>query len=164
MPTCRIVVTCTGLVLLAAAVVRIPPATGGQAAVSLSLPGQEDLTFWANRNGLIEVDFEGEVGFGDMARLLMRRRANRDWFRSIRDRFVFRVQDLSELRTPDLFRVAVENDRLLWLNRPGKIVAGAGRVFNLPVVVINRTGRTGTVRVEAGRSRPCRSTCGPSAC
>jgi len=121
--------------------------------VSLSLPGQEDLSFWANRNGLVEIDFEGEVGFGDMARLLMRRRANRDWFRSIRDRFVFRVQDLAELQTPDLFRVAVENDRLLWLHRPDSIIAGAGRVFNLPLVVVNRSAQAETVRVETDSSR-----------
>src|SRR2546427_12562583 len=44
--------------------------SGGQSAVSLSRPGQDDLTFWANHNGLAELDVQGEVGFGDMARIL----------------------------------------------------------------------------------------------
>ena len=41
-----------------------------QAAVSMSRPGQEDLSFWVNHNGLLQFDVEGEVGFGDMARVL----------------------------------------------------------------------------------------------
>lgn len=153
MATRRLTLLAAALALLLAALLRIPQATGGQAAVSLSLAGQEDLSFWVNRNGLIEIDFEGEIGFGDMARLLMRRRANRDRFRSIRDRFVFRIQDLGALEMPDLVRVAVENDRLEWLNRPQAIVAGAGRLLNLPVVVVNRCARNETVRVETGPSR-----------
>jgi hypothetical protein len=31
------------------------------------------LTFWVNHDGLEQLDILGEVGFGDMARVLMRR-------------------------------------------------------------------------------------------
>src|SRR6187551_1978957 len=65
----------------------------GQAAVSLSRVGQDDLSFWVNHNGLIQFEAEGEVGFGDMARVLLRRRTNGDYIRDLRDRFTFRVQD-----------------------------------------------------------------------
>ena len=58
----------------------------GQAAVPLSRPGQEDVSFWINHNGLIQFDVEGEVGFGDMARVLLRRRSNGDYIRDLRDR------------------------------------------------------------------------------
>lgn len=149
----RLALVPAALALLAVALYQIPPLSGGQAAVSLSLPGQEDLSFWVNRNGLSEIDFEGEVGFGDMARLLMRRRANRDYFRSIRDRFTFRVQDLATLETPDLFRAAIEEGRLAWLARPESVTVAAGRVFNLPLVVVNRSGRAESVRAGLGASR-----------
>jgi TolB protein len=149
----RLALVPAALVLLGLAFFQIPPLTGGQAAVSLSLAGQEDLSFWVNRNGLSEIDFEGEVGFGDMARLLMRRRANRDYFRSIRDRFTFRVQELAALETPDLFRAAIEGERLVWLSRPESVTVAAGRVFNLPLVVVNRSAREETVRAELGASR-----------
>ena len=59
----------------------------------MSRPGQEDLSFWVNHNGLLQFDVEGEVGFGDMARVLLRRRANAATIRDLRDRFTFRVQD-----------------------------------------------------------------------
>jgi hypothetical protein len=39
-----------GLLLLAA--IRIPTAPTGQGAVPMSKPGQEDLTLWANHNGV----------------------------------------------------------------------------------------------------------------
>ncbi len=68
----------TAVALLSLAAFRTESLAGGQSARSHSLPGHEDLSFWVNHDGLIELDFEGEVGFGDMARLLMRRRANRD--------------------------------------------------------------------------------------
>ena len=126
----RLALTLTGLALLLLAFYRIPSLSGGQAAVSLSLPGHEDLSFWVNHNGLTELDFEGEAGFGDMARLLMRRRANRDFFRSIRSTFTFRVQDLSALDTPDLFRAAIEGSRLIWRNEPKNLVGPANRIFN----------------------------------
>src|SRR6266851_4605460 len=94
----------TALAALLLAFLRISALSGGQAAVSLSRPGQDDLTFWANHNGLAELDVQGEVGFGDMARILMRRRSNSDRMRAMRDRFTFRVQEMSKLDTPDLLR------------------------------------------------------------
>ena len=67
----------------------------GQAARSLSLPGQDDLTFWVQHDGLLDLHVEGEVGYGDLARLLMRRRSNAALIRKRRDRFTFPVQDLT---------------------------------------------------------------------
>ena len=55
----------SGLLLLA--FLRISPTAAGQSAIPISRPGQEDLTFWANHNGLEQIEAEGEVGFGDMA-------------------------------------------------------------------------------------------------
>ena len=55
---------------------RVAPRLPGQSAVPYSKPGQEELTFWVNHNGLEQLDVLGEVGFGDMARILMRRRSN----------------------------------------------------------------------------------------
>ncbi|MGH9627443.1 MAG: hypothetical protein ACRD7E_03645, partial [Bryobacteraceae bacterium] len=91
-----------GLLLTAAFVFK--DASAGQAAVPLSRPGQEDLSFWVNHNGLIQFDVEGEVGFGDMARVLLRRRSNGEHIRELRDRFTFRIQDPAAVTTPDLFR------------------------------------------------------------
>src|SRR5712675_765061 len=123
------------LVALVLASVRISSLSGGQAAVSLSLPGQDDLTFWVNHNGLAELDVQGEVGFGDMARILMRRRANSERMRALRDRFTFRVHEMAALDTPDLLRVELGDDFLAWLNEPKEIVVTRGRIFNLPVVI-----------------------------
>ena len=95
-------------------------ARAGQGAVSWSRAGQEDLTFWVNHNGLADIDVEGEVGFGDMARILMRRRANSANMKALRDRFVFRVREFDKLTTPDLVA--------------SRFVVAQNRVFNLPVV------------------------------
>src|SRR5262245_16087503 len=107
---------CAALLL---AFFRISALSGGHGAVSMSRPGQEDLTFGANHNGLAELDVEGEVGFGDMARILMRRRSNSDRMRAMRDRFTFRVQEMAALDTPDLFRVELSNDALSRLRFAG---------------------------------------------
>lgn len=98
---------------------------GGQAAVSWSLPkpGHEDLTFWVNHDGLEQLDFEGEVGFGDLARVLMRRRANSAKMMSLRNRFVFKSREFSTLDTPDLLRDGA------------RYVIPAGRAFAIPAVV-----------------------------
>src|SRR6476620_3643299 len=90
----------------------------GQSAVSMSLPGQEELSFWVNHNGLLQFDVEGEVGFGDMARVLLRRRANAEAIRQLRDRFTFRVQDPAALGTPDTFRAEFANGALTWQKAP----------------------------------------------
>ena len=113
----------TGLILLAAMLMALAlwrqPAAG-QGAVSHSRPGQEDLTFWINHDGLSEIDVEGQVGFGDAARMLMRRRANAAAMRGLRDRFVFKSTSFETLQTPDL------------LTRDGQRYGIAqGRVFNL---------------------------------
>src|SRR6267142_319102 len=112
---------------------KISPLSGGQSAVSLSRPGQDDLTFWANHNGLAELDVQGEVGFGDMARILMRRRSNSERMRAMRDRFTFKVHEMAALDTPDLLRAELSDDGLAWLNQPKGIVVTRGRIFNLPV-------------------------------
>lgn len=101
---------------------RYPPAVLGQAAVPFSLPSHENLTFWVNHNGLAEIDVEGEVGFGDMGRLLMRRRANAPHLRRLRDRFVFNQREFSKIDTPDLLRDGA------------RYVVAQGRIFNLPAV------------------------------
>jgi hypothetical protein len=113
----RIIVSSTALLLLAVAAHLI----GGQGAVSLSNPGQEDLTFWVNHNGLEQIDVEGQLGFGDAGRMLMRRRSNAPAIRAIRDRFVFRDREFSKLPA----------------DQADQYVIGAGRVFNL----IDASGR-----------------------
>jgi len=131
------------LVLLALAFVQIPAFTGGQGAVSLSRPGHEDLTFWANHNGLEEIDVHGEVGFGDMARILMRRRSNSQQMRGLRDRFTFKVKEMAALETPDVFRAELTGQGLVWRNKPELVIMAAGRIFNLPVIVENRGSARG---------------------
>lgn len=121
-------------------------AAGGQAAVSLSRPGQEDLSFWVNHNGLIQFDAEGEVGFGDMARILLRRRSNGDYIRDLRDRFTFRVQDPAALNTPDIFRAEFSGGTLSWRAAPQtRFVAGASRTYNVPLLLVNRDSRELTI-------------------
>jgi hypothetical protein len=124
----------------------------GQAAVSHSLPNQEDLTFWANHNGLIELDVAGQVGFGDMARVLMRRRANRERFRAIRRTFTFPSQDVGTLDTPDLFRAEIRGDDVIWRNKPNHFVITKGRIFNLPLTVVNRNERNEPIQLRFGES------------
>jgi hypothetical protein len=135
----RILLSLASLGLLILAAVRIPPAPAGQSAVPMSKPGQEDLTFWANHNGLEQLDVEGEVGFGDMARILLRRRSNSETIRALRDRFTFRVHEIGALQTPDAFRAEITADGMVWRNQPGHFVVAADKTFNLPVIVDNRT-------------------------
>lgn len=115
----RIYLVASFLLLAAVALWRNPAAKAWQAAVSHSKPGQEDLTFWINHNGLDQIDVDGEVGFGDMARVLMRRRSNAAAMRALRDRFVFRDTDVSTLAGFTTFR---------------RYVLAQGRIFNLPVI------------------------------
>jgi hypothetical protein len=125
--------------LLAAAFYRMPNAAAGQAAVSLSREGQEDLTFWANHKGLEQLDALGAVGFGDFARILMRRRGNAEIMRGVRDRFTFRVRKIEALNTPDVFRVDLTDSGPVWRNKPERFVIGADKTFNLPLAVNNLT-------------------------
>src|SRR5262249_38751374 len=111
-------------------------------------------TFWVNHNGLSELDVEGEVGFGDMARILMRRRVNSDRMRALRDRFTFKVQEMGALKTPDLFRIDLGNDGLAWLNQPKEIIATQGRLFNLPVVVRNTGSSAARISLRYGSNAP----------
>lgn len=125
--------------LLILAFVRTRDVAAGQAAVPLSRPGQEDVSFWVNHNGLIQYDVEGEVGFGDMARILLRRRTNGEFIRELRDRFTFRVQDIGSLETPDVFRAEFVNGKLSWRSVPRQpAVAGSSRTLNLPLIIVNR--------------------------
>ena|SRR5689334_22665131 len=107
-----------GFAALLVLAVLLKNGAAGQAAVSLSRAGQEDLSFWINHNGLTQFDVEGEVGFGDMARVLLRRRSNGDYIRDLRDRFTFRVQDPAALATPDLFRAEFAGGTLTWRASP----------------------------------------------
>jgi hypothetical protein len=128
---------CCGLLTIA--FFRTREAQAGQAAVSMSRPGQEDLSFWVNHNGLIHYDVEGQVGFGDIARILLRRRANTESIRKLRDRFTFPIQDVGSLETPDLFRAEFSNGKLSWRSVPEqRFVAGSSRTSNIAVVIANR--------------------------
>ena len=148
----RSILVLAGLSLLLLAGLRTRPLAGGQAAVSWSLPGHEDLSFWVDHDGLVELDVEGQVGFGDMARLLMRRRANAPLMRALRDRFRFRSDDFTTLKTPDLFRAELGPSGPVWLHAPERFVVAAGRIFNLPLTIVNRTGRRMAVRARIGSS------------
>lgn len=127
------------LALLLVAIIRTPRLPG-QSAVPFSKPGQEELTFWVNHNGLEQLDALGEVGFGDMARILMRRRSNAALMRELRDRFTFKVHDMRLINTPDVFRVRVTDSGLVWVNAPKQFVMAASHNFNLPLIVENAGG------------------------
>jgi hypothetical protein len=135
-----------GLLVLAA--IRIPPLPAWQSALPLSRPGQEDLTFWVNHNGLEQIDVQGPVGFGDMARILMRRRSNAELMRRLRDRFTFKIQSPSAIETPDVFRVELGERGLVWKNRPERFVVAAGHTFNLPLIVQNAAASAGKMSAE----------------
>ncbi len=135
----RSVISAASVGLLILAAIRIPRAPAWQAAVPLSKPGQEDLTFWANHNGLEQLDADGEVGFGDMARILLRRRSNAGIIRALRDRFTFTTHAMPTLQTPDVFRAEITDSGIVWRNRPEGFVIGADKTFNLPLIVENKT-------------------------
>src|SRR5580704_15701706 len=122
---------CLALLLLA---IARAPRLPAQSAVPFSKPGQEELTFWVNHNGLEQLDALGEVGFGDMARILMRRRSNAALMRELRDRFTFKVHDMRAINTPDVFRGRVTDSGLVWVNAPKQFVMAASHNFNLPLI------------------------------
>lgn len=113
----RISLAFAAVLLLALAFSRQPAA--GQGAVSHSRPGQEDLTFWVNHEGLSEIDVDGQVGFGDAARLLMRRRSNAAAMRKLRDRFVFKSTAFETLPDPTSPRYVIAQGRVFNLLAPG---------------------------------------------
>src|SRR4030081_975224 len=126
------------VILLAAAWIRYPAlALGGQAAVSLSNYGQENITFWCNHSGLEQLDVEGEVRFGDLARILLRRRSNIDQIRKLRFLFTFKDPDMRKLKTPDVFRASLNKAGPVWENQPVRVIAAAGQTVNVPVIVTN---------------------------
>ncbi|MGH9628245.1 MAG: CehA/McbA family metallohydrolase [Bryobacteraceae bacterium] len=133
----RGILTLAGLALLGAAILHIPGAGGWQAAVPLSREGHENITFWVNHDGLQQIDVLGEVGFGDMARILMRRRANSEKIRGLRDRFTFSNQKMEALDTPDVFQVEITSAGLVWRRKPASFIIGADQTFNLPLIVHN---------------------------
>jgi hypothetical protein len=141
----RAITAAAALALLFLAALRIP-SPAGQGAVPLSRPGQEDLTFWVSHNGLENIEVVGEVGFGDMARILMRRRSNDEFFRKLRDRFTFRVHEMSAIDTPDVFRAELTASGLEWRNHPAQFVIGAAHTFNLPLIVTNSSGAPAKVQ------------------
>ena len=115
------------------ALVALAAILAGQGAVSLSRPGHEDLTFWVNHNGLEQVDVEGELGFGDAARIQMRRRSNAPLMKALRDRFVFKVREFDKLPPPRSAYVIAQNrvfnyvdakgrSRRIFEAHPGKVV------------------------------------------
>src|SRR5205823_437057 len=99
-------------------------------------------------NGLEQLDVLGEVGFGDMARILMRRRSNAGLMRELRDRFTFKVRMMSAIRNPDAFWAVVTEDGLAWARQPAAFVIAASYTFNLPLLVENQTGAALRVRAE----------------
>jgi hypothetical protein len=143
---CLLVASAAGLLVVSG--LRIPPLPAWQAGIPLSRPGQEDLTFWVNHNGLEQLDALGEVGFGDMARILMRRRSNAGLMRELRDRFTFKVREMSAIRNPDAFRAVVTENGLAWARQPAAFVIAASHTFNLPLLVENQTGAALRVRAE----------------
>src|SRR5262249_7538835 len=79
------------------------------------------------------------VGFGDIARVLLRRRSNAEAIRELRDRFTFRVQDVARLDTPDLVRAEFAAGARSDIKTPGnRFIVASGRTFNIPIVVTNR--------------------------
>jgi TolB protein len=142
----RLALSAAAVLLLAIALSRAP--SPGQSAVPLSRPGQEDLTFFVNHNGMEDLDVLGEVGFGDMARILMRRRSNAEAFRKLRDRFVFTTTKFDAIRTPDIFRADLTANGLEWRNRPDHFIIAAGHSFNLPLIVDNTSGVPAKISAE----------------
>jgi hypothetical protein len=97
-----------------------------------------------NHNGLEQVEVEGELGFGDFARLLMRRRANAEKIRALRDRFVFTTRDPAKLDTPDLLRrgraaYVIAQDRVFNLLQVDGDAARAWRVLERSPGAVKRT-------------------------
>jgi hypothetical protein len=90
-----------------------------------------------NHNGLEQLDTIGEAGFGDMARILMRRRSNAAAFRKLRDRFTFPVKEMNTIQTPDVFRAEIDASGFRWQNRPERFVIAGGHTFNLPLIISN---------------------------
>src|SRR5437762_351670 len=104
--------------LLFFALVSTRDPAAAQPAVPMSRPGQEDISFGITHNGMLQYDVEGEVGFGDFARILLRRRANDEQICRLRDRFTFRVQQPGAIQTPDIFRAEFSSGKLQWRNAP----------------------------------------------
>jgi hypothetical protein len=135
----RVALGLAAALLILIAFTTTPEPAAGQAAVSLSRAGQEDVSFWVNHNGLIQFDVEGEVGFGDFARILLRRRSNAESIRQLRDRFTFSVQDPAAINTPDVFRVELANGTIAWRSSPQlRFTAGSSRTVSVPLLLVNR--------------------------
>ena len=94
------------------------------------------------------MDALGEIGFGDMARILMRRRSNAPLMRELRDRFTFKVREMGAIRTPDVFRAVVTQSGLAWTQHPGEFIIAAGHTFNLPLILDNQTGAALRLRAQ----------------
>ena len=143
----------TGAALIAIAAWKYPASVAGQGAVSMSKPGHEDLTFWVNHRGLDQFDFEGEVGFGDMARMLLRRRANSALMTPLRDRFTFKTREMKALAMPDVALAVIAGGKIAITHAPAFAVSSAGRAHSIPVIVDNQDSTEAAVEAEyAGAS------------
>ncbi|MBM3724902.1 MAG: hypothetical protein FJW40_05720 [Acidobacteria bacterium] len=143
----RLLLALGGLALLAAAGLLTRDAARGQAAVSMSRPGQEDISFWAHHRGLVEFEVEGEVGFGDLARVLMRRRSNGPAIQALRDRFRFKSEDVETLRLDEVYQAEVRAQGPVFKHVPGgPLVAGSSRTVNLPLLIRNTLPEAVTVQ------------------
>lgn len=125
--------------LMGAALWRIRPMQAGQGAVPPVRPGHENILFWANHNGLSQLDVLGEVEFSDMARMLARRQSNSEKIRALRDTFTFPAREMQRLDVDGVFRLEWDGAELRWLAKPAAFVLGAHFTFNLPVIVHNRS-------------------------
>src|SRR5580704_1963396 len=142
----RLIAAAAGFTLLCIAYTKTPDPS--PTYHSASRPGQLDLSFWVNRHGMEQFDVRGEIGFGDMARILLRRRANGPMIRPLRDRFMFQTTDFKKLQVPDVFRAKYSEHRLNWISKPERFVAGAGRIINIPLVIENDGAATAPVEAE----------------
>lgn len=160
---CRLSLACVFVLLAGLAFVETRLVEAGQSAVSHSKPGHEDLTFWAHRRGLEEIDFEGEAGFGDIARVLLRKRENAAPMAAIRDRFTFRTLDMTQLAVSGAFHIEVGENALVWRNRPERFIATAGRAANFTVIASNRALRPAELALNLGGGQAVPTTLAPGA-
>ncbi len=155
---CRFLLAGVFVLLGALAFFETRRVEAGQSAVSHSKPGHEELTFWVHRRGLEEIDFEGEAGFGDIARVLLRRRENAAAMAAIRDRFTFRTLDLTQLAVSGAFHLEITDSGLKWRTRPERMIATAGRAANVAVIASNRSAQTSDLSLSAGGGQPVQAT------
>src|SRR5207249_2752762 len=65
-----------------------------------------------------------------------------------------KVHEMAALDTPDLFRAELSGDGPAWVSQPKGIVVTRGRIFNLPVVIRNRTSAGAKIALSYGSDAP----------